>query len=244
MACEMRLQKFLSRAGVASRRASEELIREGRIRVNGEVVTELGTKVDPKRDRVEADGKPVRLSAPVWIALNKPPGYVSTRSDPQGRPTIYDLVPERFAGLFHVGRLDVNSEGLLLLTNQGDVANELLHPRHGIDRVYEVIVRGEVADEEVRRLLDGVELEDGLAKAVAVQRRKPPKQGFDRLRITLREGRKREVRRMFRAIGHPVQRLKRIQYGPIRLSGLKPGTWRRLSADELASLKTPGRRRR
>src|SRR5690606_27715743 len=126
----MRLQKFLSRAGVASRRAAEAMIREGRVRVNDRVVTELGTRVDPDVDRVSVDGSPVVLARPVWLALHKPRGYVSTRSDPQGRPTIYDLIPERYRGLFHVGRLDADSEGLLLLTNQGDLANRLLHPRH------------------------------------------------------------------------------------------------------------------
>ncbi len=197
--------------------------------------------MDPAVDRVAVDGRTVELAEPLWIALHKPPGYVSTRSDPQGRPTVYDLLPGRFAGLFHVGRLDVKSEGLLLLTNQGDVANRLLHPRHGIDRVYEVVARGELRDDDIRRLLEGIELEDGVARAVAVERRRPPKAGLDRLRLTLREGRKREVRRMFRALGHPVRRLVRLRYGPIRLGGLEPGRWRRLGADEVAALETLGR---
>jgi len=237
----MRLQKFLSRAGVASRRAAEAMIREGRVRVNDQVVTELGTRVDPDVDRVSVDGSPVVLARPVWLALHKPRGYVSTRSDPQGRPTIYDLIPERYRGLFHVGRLDADSEGLLLLTNQGDLANRLLHPRHGVERVYEAVVAGALDDGDIRRLLEGVELEDGIAKAAAVQRRKTLKGGRDRIRITMREGRKREVRRMLRAIGHPVQRLVRIRYGPIRLRGLASGEWRRLDAEEVRALEAVGR---
>lgn len=243
MSGPMRLQKFLSRAGVASRRAAEAMIREGRVRVNGQVVTELGTRVDPETDRVEVDGRPVALARPVWLALHKPRGYVSTRSDPQGRPTIYDLVPERYRGLFHVGRLDVDSEGLLLLTNQGDVANRLLHPRHGVERVYEAIVEGHLDEADVQRLLDGVELEDGIARAAAVKRRRAARSGCDRVRITMREGRKREVRRMFRALGHPVRRLIRLRYGPVRLAGLAPGRWRRLTPEEVRALEALGRDR-
>lgn len=243
MSPEMRLQKFLSQAGIASRRKAEELIREGRVRVNGRVVTELGTKVDPATDRVSVDGRPVEAAAPVWIALHKPAGYVSTRSDPQGRPTIYDLIPEEYAGLFYVGRLDVDSEGLMLLTNQGDVAHRLLHPRYGVDRVYDVVVRGRVTDAEIQRLLEGIELEDGVARAVAVERRPAPGPELSRLHVTLREGRKREVRRLFRALGHPVQRLVRIRYGPIRLGTLKRGSWRRLSPREVAALERTGRDR-
>ncbi|HEX6938297.1 MAG TPA: pseudouridine synthase [Longimicrobiales bacterium] len=243
MSTPMRLQKFLSRAGVASRRAAEAMIREGRVRVNGRIVTELGTRVDVGADRVSVDGRPVELAEPTWIALHKPRGYVSTRSDPQGRPTIYDLIPDRFAGLFHVGRLDVDSEGLLLLTNQGDTANRLLHPRHGVERVYDVIVRGVVGDAEIRRLLDGIGLEDGVARAAAVERRTAPRPGFDRLRVTMREGRKREVRRMFRALGHRVHRLIRLRYGPVRLAGLEPGAWRHLAPAEVRALEAVGRRR-
>jgi pseudouridine synthase len=270
----VRLQKFLSQAGVASRRTAERWIVEGRVRVNGRVVTELGTRVDPAADTVEVDGRRITAAAPVWLALNKPVGYVSTRRDPQGRPTIYELLPEEYRGLFYVGRLDVDSEGLMLLTNQGDVAHRLLHPRFGVDRVYEVVVRGEVTDDDVARLLAGIELEDGIARARAVERVGPtakprrtpgPTQGRDRaqiagegglgsgarrgrggaqsrLRVTLGEGRKREVRRLFQAIGHPVRRLIRLQYGPVRLGELRPGAWRRLSAREIAALEEVGRR--
>lgn len=243
MAGGMRLQKYLSRAGVASRRAAEAMIVEGRVRVNGEVVTELGTRVDPETDRVVVDGRPVAPLEPVWIALHKPPGYVTTRSDPQGRPTVYDLIPDRLRGLFHVGRLDVDSEGLLLLTNQGDVAHRLLHPSYEIDREYEVLVDGVVSAESIERLLEGIELEDGRASTAAVERRKAPREGLSRLRVTLREGRKREVRRMFDALGHPVRRLIRRRYGPIRLGRLRRGEWRKLSRQEEERLERRTRRR-
>lgn len=240
---EMRLQKYLSRAGVASRRAAEALIVSGRVRVNGQVVTELGVKVDPERDEVAVDGRRVRLARPVWIALHKPTGYVSTRKDPEGRPTIYDLLPEKYHGLFYVGRLDLNSEGLLLLTNQGDVAHRLMHPSYEIERVYDVVVRGEVGDEAIARLREGVELEDGIARAVRVKLRRPPQQGTSRLVLTLKEGRNREVRRMLRAVGHGVIRLRRIRYGPVKLGDLESGAWRRLRREEVDALSAVGRRR-
>ena len=234
----VRLQKFLSQAGVASRRAAEKLIVEGRVSVNGETVTELGTKVDAQRDRVQVDGRVVRAATPVWLALYKPVGYVSTRSDPEGRPTIYDLVPETFSGLFHVGRLDVASEGLILLTNEGEIANQLLHPRYEVDRVYDVEVSGLVSSEEVSRLLSGVKLEDGLAKAEHVEVRSTPRSRRTKLRVTLREGRNREVRRMFEALGHRVARLTRVRYGPIELVKLAPGEWRKLTRDERSALES------
>lgn len=240
----IRLQKFLSQAGVASRRAAEELIRAGRVAVNGKTVTELGTRVDPERDQVEVDGRAIAAAEPVWIALHKPPGYVVSRHDPQGRPTIYDLVPAEFSGLFHVGRLDVDSEGLILLTNDGDAAHRLLHPSYEMDRVYDVGVRGRVTDEEIELLLAGVELEDGPARAIAVRRRPSPGPRADRLLVTMREGRKREVRRLFAAIGHPVRRLVRRRFGPIELGSLKPGAWRRLSPREVTALRRGWRKLR
>jgi 23S rRNA pseudouridine2605 synthase len=239
----MRLQKFLSRAGVASRRAGEEMMREGRVRVNGEVVREMGVKVEPG-DRVEVDGRAVSLDAPVWLLLHKPPGYVTTREDPEGRATVYDLVPERYQGLFHVGRLDRDSEGLLLLTNEGDVANRLLHPSREMDRVYQVDVVGVPTRPALNRLLTGVELDDGLARAHRVQlvrqERATAGAGSEphaRLRVTMREGRKREVRRIFDALGHPVRRLLRERLGPVRLGGLPAGEWRELTPKEVASLR-------
>lgn len=244
MAEEMRLQKLLSRAGIASRRAAETLIAAGRVRVNGHVVQELGAKVDPERDEVSVDGRPVRLPRPVWLALHKPVGYVSTRSDPQGRPTIYDLLPEKYRGLFYVGRLDLNSEGLVLLTNEGEIANRMMHPRWGVEREYDVVVRGEVGDEAISRLMEGVALEDGIARAARVELRRPPRAGTSRLVVTLKEGRKREVRRMFDAVGHRVLRLVRVRYGPVKLGDLESGAWRRLGKEEVDALSAIGGRRR
>lgn len=239
----MRLQKYLSRAGVASRRAAERIIREGRVRVNGHAVSDLGVRVDPERDTVEVDGRRIALPAPVWIALHKPPGYVTTRRDPQGRPTVYDLLPPEQHGLFHVGRLDADSEGLLLLTNEGELANRLIHPRYEVDRLYEVEVDAALGPAEERRLLSGVVLEDGPARARTLERVSSPPAGPVRLRVVVREGRKREVRRMFEAVGHPVRRLVRLRFGPIALAGLPAGSWRRLGEEEteaLAALRIDG----
>jgi len=231
----IRLQKFLANAGIASRRKAEQLIESGRVSVNGAIVTELGTKVDPATDTVALDGQVVRAGEPVWIALHKPVGYVSTRDDPQRRPTIYDLLPPSLHGLFYVGRLDANSEGLMLLTNDGDTAHRLLHPRYQVSRVYEALVRGAVAPQTVERLQRGVELEDGMAKAESVKLL-PRKGNLTHLQLVLREGRKREVRRMLSAVGHDVVRLKRTSYGPIRLGALKAGAFRRLTDAEVERL--------
>ncbi len=242
----MRLQKYLSRAGVASRRAAEELIRAGRVRVNGAVVTEMGIKVS-ESDRVEVDGRAVEPESPVWVLVHKPEGYVTTRDDPEGRPTVYDLVPERFGALFHVGRLDLGSEGLLLLTNEGGVANRLMHPSFEVDRVYVVDVVGDVSRVELDRLLRGIELADGPARVhgVEVIERKEAGAGagsepHTRLSVVMREGRKREVRRIFDALGHPVRRLIRERLGPISLGALPPGEWRELSREETEALRSLG----
>lgn len=239
----MRLQKYLARAGVASRRGSEDLIREGRVRVNGQVVTEMGVKVEGD-ERVEVDGRVVAPDAPMWIMLHKPAGYVTTRDDPQGRPTVYDLLPDRFDGLFHVGRLDLDSEGLLLLTNEGGAANKLMHPSHQVDRVYVVDVVGAVDEATRRRILDGVELEDGPARAreVEIVARESAGRGagaapHTRVRLLMREGRKREVRRIFDAVDHPVRRLVRERLGPIRLGSLAQGEWRELKPAEVEAIR-------
>ena len=238
---DMRLQKFLSRAGVASRRAAEGLMVEGRVRVNDAVVTELGTRVDPARDVVHVDGRRVDIAPASWIALHKPRGYVSTRSDPRERPTVYDLLPADLRGLFYVGRLDYLSEGLLLFTNQGDVANRLLHPSYAVQRVYDVRVEGEVSDEALAQLQRGVELEDGLARARRAERLDARRPGIGRVRLTLEEGRNREVRRMFAALGYPVRRLVRVRYGPVRLGHLPAGGWRELEEAEVRALADAGR---
>lgn len=237
-AAGVRLQKFLSQAGVASRRHGEDLIRDGRVSVNGTVVRELGTRVDPARDTVVVDGTLVRPAAPSWYLLHKPRGYLSTRSDPQERPTIYDLVPAAMQGLFYVGRLDYDSEGLVLLTNDGDTAHRMMHPSFGMEREYEVELDGRVDAALLDRLVRGVTLEDGPARAEAVERA-----GARRLRLTLREGRNREVRRLLAACGHDVLRLRRIRYGPIELGRQEPGTWRALTAHERNALRVVTRRR-
>jgi 23S rRNA pseudouridine2605 synthase len=228
----VRLQKFLSQAGVASRRRGEDLITAGRVRVNGVVVTELGVRVDPVRDRIQVDGKRVRPAEPEWYAVHKPRGYLSTRSDPAERPTLYDLVPAAMKRLFYVGRLDYDSEGLVLLTNDGDTAHRLLHPRYGIEREYEVELEADIESDALDRLRRGVELEDGPARAETARRR-----AGNRITLILREGRKREVRRMLAAVGHTVVRLRRVRYGPIRLGSLPLGKWRHLEERELAALR-------
>lgn len=234
----VRLQKFLSQAGVASRRHSEELITAGRVAINGTVVTELGVRVDPARDEVHVDGRRITPARVEWYALHKPRGYLSTRSDPEGRATLYELVPERMRGLFYVGRLDYDSEGLVLLTNDGDTAHRMLHPSFGIEREYEVELDRNVDALLADRLLEGVELEDGPARAESVRQTGPK-----RIRLTLGEGRKREVRRMLAACGHLVRRLRRVRYGPIVLGSLEPGAWRPLERRELAALRASTRPR-
>jgi 23S rRNA pseudouridine2605 synthase len=227
----VRLQKFLSQAGVASRRRSEELITAGRVRVNGTVVTELGVRVDPERDRVQVDGKRIKPALQEWFAVHKPRGYITTRDDPEGRPTLYDLLPPHMRRLFYVGRLDYDSEGLILLTNDGDTAHRLLHPRYEIERDYDVELAEPIESDALARLRQGVELEDGPARAESIRRRTG-----ERVTVTLREGRKREVRRMFEAVGHHVRRLRRTRYGPVKLGTLKAGEWRHLEERELAAL--------
>jgi pseudouridine synthase len=226
----MRLQKFLSQAGIASRRGAEDLIRAGRVAINEVPVTELGTRVDPDRDRVSVDGRNVRPRALEWLALHKPRGYVSTRHDPQGRRTIYDLVPPDAGRLFYVGRLDVDSEGLILLTNDGDTAHRMLHPSFEVERVYEADVSGDPDETAIGRLRAGIMLDDGFARVRAAERVGPA-----RVRLTLTEGRKREVRRLLAAVGYPVRRLVRVRYGPVQLGALPPGQWRRLRPDEIPS---------
>jgi 23S rRNA pseudouridine2605 synthase len=225
-----RLQKVLAQAGLGSRRACEVLIAGGRVRVNGQVAT-LGDRADPEVDEVEVDGALVGVRPGlVHYLLNKPAGVVTTASDPQGRATVVGLVPAE-PRVFPVGRLDADTEGLLLLTNDGDLAHRLTHPSFGIDKEYLVEVEGTPARGVVRRLRDGVELEDGVtapAKVAAV--------GANQLRITIHEGRKRQVRRMCDAVGHPVRRLVRVRIGPVSDRRLAPGEWRPLRQDEVRAL--------
>jgi pseudouridine synthase len=233
----MRLQKYLSRAGVASRREGERLISEGRVSIDGRIVTELGTRVVPGEQSVHVDGVPIRPRELRWVALYKPVGHVTSRKDPQGRPTIYELLPELYAELFHVGRLDLLSEGLLILTNDGELAHRLLHPSFQIPRRYEVEVPGPLDRAAAHRLESGVELEDGTARARDIEITAGPS-GVTVVRMTLHEGRNREVRRMLAALDCEVARLVRISYGPIALGALGPGEWRELGAAEVRVLRS------
>jgi 23S rRNA pseudouridine2605 synthase len=229
-----RLQKILSRAGVASRRASEQLMLTGRVTVNGVTVRELGTKADPARDDIRVDGRRVKpVERLRYVLLNKPRGYVSTRSDPQKRPTVIDLIGDAREYLYPVGRLDYDSDGLILLTNDGDLAARLTHPRYGVSRTYDVRVLGVPDERDVARLRRGI-LVDG--------RRTEPADvnplGPGHLVFTIREGRNRQVRKMCEAIGHPVTHLTRVAIGPIRDPRLKTGQWRELTAAEVRTLKS------
>ena len=230
----IRLQKLLSRAGRASRREAERLMAEGRVRVNGEVVTELGVRVVPGRDVVELDGQPVSdrgAAASTWVAFHKPVGVLTTRRDPHGGATIYDVLPAELRRLKYVGRLDRDAEGLLLLTDDGDAAHRLQHPSGEVEREYRAEVAGTVGPEEIARLIAGVELGDGPAKA---RRARVVEAGPVTSTVTLviTEGRKREVRRMMSAVGHPVLRLTRVRFGPVGLGDLEAGAWRPLGAAE------------
>lgn len=237
-----RLQKLISMAGIASRRAAETLISEGRVTVNGEVVRTLGAKADPSEDEVRVDGRRLRFDLRQrYIVLNKPKGYVTTRNDPEGRRTIMDLLTGIREYIYPVGRLDYDSEGLLLLTSDGELAAKLMHPRHDVERVYEAVVVGVPDDEALERLRRGVFL-DGertrpaqVRRGRAVGRGRPP---LTELTITLKEGRNRQVRRMCASIGHPVRKLTRVRMGPIRLGDLRPGHWRDLSVSEVEKLRT------
>ncbi len=239
-----RLQKIISAAGVASRRLAEELITQGRVQVNGEFVRELGTKADPDRDEIKVDGRRIKeQKRKRYILLYKPRGYVTTRSDPQGRATVMDLLQGVKEYVYPVGRLDYDSEGLLLLTNDGDLATRLMHPSHEIEKVYEARVRGVPATEDLERLARGVVL-DGKRTAPAKvhvpdRPTKKTESGAEQtfVEIVLREGRQRQVRRMFESIGHPVARLRRIRIGPIVDEQIPIGHWRELDDQEVAKLR-------
>lgn len=229
-----RIQKVLAAAGVASRRTVEEMVADGRITVNG-LPARLGQRVDPERDTVEVDGNPVGLRADlVYYLLNKPPGVVATASDPHGRSTVVDMVPGE-PRVFPVGRLDADSEGLLLLTNDGELTHRLTHPSFGVDKEYLAHVEGRPSRGALRRLREGVELEDGVAQAVAVSLPE-----LSVVRIVVHEGRNRLVRRMCDAIGHPVIRLVRTRIGSLADRKLPPGQWRELSQSEIRELERQG----
>jgi 23S rRNA pseudouridine2605 synthase len=235
----VRLQKVLAQAGIASRRACEVLISEGRVEVNSEVVLEQGRRVDPERDVIRVDG--ARIPPPRrhrYLALNKPRGVVATMDDPEGRRTIADLLEGRQLRnqrLFHVGRLDTDSEGLLIMTNDGDLAQRLAHPSYEVPKTYVAEVVGVVSEQTLKRLRRGITLEDGPVRPTSV---KIVSSVGDKtlLKITLQEGRNRIVRRTMEAVGHPVRRLSRIGIGPVRLGNLKVGEYRELTREELGGL--------
>lgn len=246
----MRLQKFLARAGVASRRGSEDLMTAGRVTVNGKVTTELGSKVDPKTDVVCVDGREVHLQdGSVYLMLNKPAGFLTTMSDPHGRPCVAQLVPtDRYPGLYPVGRLDMDTTGLLLFTTDGDMGQALLHPKHHVPKTYRALVEGVPTQRELDRLRRGIVLDDGPCQPATVRLEssrggrpggnpRDSHAGTARVSIQIHEGRKRQVKRMFLAIHHRVIKLHRDVFGPLSLGDLEPGAWRLLTADEVAALK-------
>jgi pseudouridine synthase len=237
-----RLQKLLSQAGVASRRAAEKLIAEGRVSVNGTTVREMGTKADAAADDIRVDGRRIKAAQTLrYILLNKPAGYVTTRSDPQRRPTVIDLLRGVREYVYPVGRLDYDTEGLLLLTNDGDLAARLTHPRHGVERTYEARVAGVPDTDAIDRLRKGIPLDGRRTQPADVDLLSRRTNGADDrdglLRITIREGRNRQVRRMCEAVGHPVKALARTRIGSLTDRQLKPGMWRELRAEEIRGLK-------
>ena len=234
-----RLQKILSQAGVASRRAAEKLIAEGRVSINGTTVCEMGTKADPAADDIRVDGRRITSAPPLrYILLNKPAGYISTRSDPQRRPTVIDLLRGVREYVYPVGRLDYDTTGLLLLTNDGDLAATLTHPRRGVERTYGARVAGVPDAEAIERLRKGIALDGRRTLPADVKLLTRGRADRDSLVvITIREGRNRQVRRMCEAVGHPVRALIRTRIGPISDKRLKAGMWRDLAADEIRALK-------
>ncbi len=231
-----RLQKILARGGIASRRAAESLVKEGRVRLNGRVVVELGTKADPRRDRIEVDGKRVIAETLVYVVLHKPRGVVSTLSDPEGRPSIRELLQGVGGRLYPVGRLDFATSGVLLATNDGGFADGLLHPRRAVPKSYIVKVKGKMSPGDLDIWSKGVALEDGktLAADAKLVRYEADKTWFE---LTIREGRNQQIRRMGEATGFPVMRLARLRFANVNAEGLRPGQWRHLKREELVALK-------
>lgn len=233
----MRLQKYLAMSGVASRRASEKLIAEGHVAVNGAVITEMGVQVDETRDRVTVDGELIHLEAEKhYIAYNKPIGEVTTNSDPEGRPTVMDKFRDYPVRLYPVGRLDYDSEGLLLLTNDGEMMNNLLHPSREVNKTYLAKVSNHVDDDVLRRLRAGVSIDGRLTSPANA--RLVRHDAFDSIvMVTIHEGRYRQVRRMFESVGHQVVQLKRVGFASVQLGDLPRGQWRRLTDAEIKRLK-------
>jgi pseudouridine synthase len=238
---EERLQKIIARAGVTSRRKAEELIIQGRVTVNGKVMTELGSKADAERDHIKVDGKLLRLKQPqVYLMLNKPKGYVTTLSDPERRPTVLDLLKGVRQRVFPIGRLDYDTEGLLLLTNDGELAHALMHPSYEVPKTYLAKVKDVLTDEKIKKLERGVPLPSGKTAPCTIKKvRKTQENSW--LEVTLHEGKKRQVRRMLENAGHPVLKLKRIRYAFLELARLLPGQYRYLTPQEVNRLKALAR---
>jgi len=233
----LRLAKYLAQAGIASRRQAEELINNGRVKLNGIVVTELATIVEPESDRIEFDGHLVGKEKLVYILLNKPPGYICSVTDPQGRSTVLELVKGIKERVYPVGRLDYDTRGLLLLTNDGDFTNLIIHPRYKIDKKYEACVKGSISNIELNKLREGIELEDGITAPAEVNLINHGK-NTSVIELIIHEGRKRQVKRMCAAVGHPVISLRRTALGFLGVEGLEEGQYRWLQQDEVNRLKT------
>ncbi len=233
----IRLQKYLAECGVASRRASEKLIVEGRVTVDGVVVTELGTKVDPGTQRVTCDGRAVSLEEKVWLMLNKPVGVICTSEDPEGRERVIDLIPDLPGRLYTVGRLDVMSEGLILLTNDGELAHRLMHPRHHVEKKYQVWIDRELSPQEIDRMLAGLQCRGEKLRALRVEPLRRIIAGQPGYTLTLGEGRNRHIRRMMEALDCKVIRLVRVSVGPLRLERLRSGEHRELDSWEVDKLR-------
>lgn len=234
-----RLQKILASAGLGSRRQCEELIAAGRVEVDRQVVTEMGTRVDPAEQQIRVDGVALTAGKRQYFAVNKPVGIVCTNRDPSGRPRVVDLVPIRDARLFTIGRLDMSSDGLILVTNDGDLANRLTHPRYGVAKTYRVTVAGRPDREIIEKLRKGIHLAEGVARAERIDVKSRRKESTI-LEMVLREGKNREIRRIFARIGHKVLRLTRVAVGPVRLGDLPPGETRRLTREEIRLLQREG----
>lgn len=232
-----RLQKIMAQAGVASRRKCEELILEGKVQVNGETVTELGTKADPAQDIITVSGKPIKNEKKVYVMLNKPKGVITSASDPEGRKIVSDYLKGIKERVYPIGRLDYDTEGLLLLTNDGEFANLLSHPKYHVPKTYLATVKGVPHGTELDKLRQGIMLDDGMTSPAEVEYKDvDPDNKQSVISITIHEGRNRQVRRMFEAISHPVLRLKRISYGDLLLQNLKRGLYRHLTANEINQL--------
>ena len=241
---EERLQKYLARCGIGSRRRCEEYIQDGLVSVDGQVVRELGTKIDPDKQEIFFWGKKVSAQDQVLttVMLNKPAGYVTTSHDQFGRPNVTQLIDIPGVRLYPVGRLDYQTSGLLILTNDGDLTYRLTHPAHQIPKVYDALIAGEITSEEIRRLEKGVVLDDGFKTSPSEVRLVSMRGGNSRIEITIHEGKNHQVRRMAKAVGHPVLRLKRIQEGELRLGTLKEGEYRVLTEKEIRQLQEAGRK--